>query len=414
MNTLPSKIKSYLTDPLYKNSLYILLSLIFGSFFGFIFWIIAAVIYPEEFIGINTALISSITLLAMLSYLGLDQSMIRFFPEGNKAKMFITSTLIVIITTILAGIIFLIGINIWSPELSIINENIFIFFIFLLAASLMNLPSNAFIALRQNKYYLFQSITMGIRVLLLFLTVSLGVLGIFYSYGISSIITFFFSFYFVYRFRMKSVKINKEIIDIEFLKKSFHFSTGNYIIGVFTLAPVYLLPIIVLNTLGTESTAYYYIAYSIASLLFMIPMAFSTSLFVEGSHGESLKKNTLKSFLAIFSLLVPIALILYFFGGFFLGLIGKGYIGGYGVLKAIAVASFFVAICQVYFSIKKVQKDIKSIILISALIFILLIGLSYLLMLYYGIRGVGYAWIISYLAGNLIILINELFNSSFK
>ena len=350
----------------------------------------------------------------MLSYFGLDQSMIRFFPEGDKVKIFITSTLVIILTTILAGIIFVVGIDIWSPELSIIQTNIFIFFIFLLTSSLIPLPSNAFIALRRNRYYLFQSIIMGMRVIFLFLTVSLGVLGIFYSYGISSIITFLFSFYFIYRFKIKHININKQIIDIGFLKESFHFSTGNYIVGILTLAPAYLLPLIVINTLGSGSTAYYFIAYSIASLLFMIPMAFSTSLFVEGSHGESLKRNTLKSFLAIFSLLIPIAIILYLFGGLFLDFIGKGYIQGYGVLKAMIIASFFVAICQVYFSIKKVQKDIKGIIFISALIFTLLIGLSYFLMLKYGIMGVGYAWIISYLVGDFIILIKELLNSSFK
>ena len=47
-----------------------------------------------------------------------------------------------------------------------------------------------------------------------------------------------------------------------------------------------ILPIMVLNVLGAEQAAYYYIAYAIAALLFMIPSAISMSLFVEGSHGE--------------------------------------------------------------------------------------------------------------------------------
>ena len=51
-------------------------------------------------------------------------------------------------------------------------------------------------------------------------------------------------------------------------------------------APNLILPIMVLNVLGAEQAAYYYIAYAIAALLFMIPGAISTSLFVEGSHGE--------------------------------------------------------------------------------------------------------------------------------
>ena len=53
-------------------------------------------------------------------------------------------------------------------------------------------------------------------------------------------------------------------------------------------APNMVLPIMVLNTLGAEQAAYCYIAYAIATLLFMIPSAISMSLFVEGSpFGQS-------------------------------------------------------------------------------------------------------------------------------
>ena len=43
-------------------------------------------------------------------------------------------------------------------------------------------------------------------------------------------------------------------------------------------------------------------------------------------------------------------------------------------------------------------------ILVSGIIFLLLIGLSYPLMLKFGIIGVGYAFILSYLVGTIIII----------
>ena len=72
-------------------------------------------------------------------------------------------------------------------------------------------------------------------------------------------------------------------------------------------APNLILPIMVLNVLGAEQAAYYYIAYAIAALLFIIPNAISMSLFVEGSHGEALKRTVVKSLVTIFSLLFPAA-----------------------------------------------------------------------------------------------------------
>jgi len=225
-----------------------------------------------------------------------------------------------------------------------------------------------------------------------------GALGIFSSVGISSILALIFSTFILFKFRIKP-----KGIDREFLKDCFHFSTGNYIAGLLMKAPNMLLPIMVLNLLGAGETAHYYIAYAIASLLFMIPQAFSTSLFVEGSHGEALKKNTLKSLFAIVSLLTPAVISLYLFSGFLLGLIGKSYVEGFDLLRIFALSSFFVAICRLYFSIKKVQKDVKGLIFLSALIFVLLIGLSYVFMLEFGIIGVGYAWIVGYGLSSLVV-----------
>jgi Na+-driven multidrug efflux pump len=54
-------------------------------------------------------------------------------------------------------------------------------------------------------------------------------------------------------------------------------------------------------------------------------------------------------------------------------------------------------------TIKKVQKDILGLIFISGLIFSLLIGLGYVFMLWYGIEGIGYAYVAGYGFGALAV-----------
>jgi O-antigen/teichoic acid export membrane protein len=378
--------------------------MISGAVFGFIFWIAAAKIYPQSEVGINTALISAVTLIAIISFLGLDQSIIRFFPEGDKFKILMTSSIIITFSTIIFGIIFILGINIWSPNLAFIKSNLLAFFISLVAFSLITPISNAFIALRKSEYYFYQNLLMGSRVLLVILPF-LGKLGIFLSFGISSLIAVAFSFTLFYRLGIRTEVNERFNIGWDYLRDSFHFSAGNYFFMLLTSIPAYLLPILVLNVLGSEATASYFIAYTIASILFMIPGALSTSLFVEGSHGESLRRNTIKTLVAIFTLLLPLAIIFFIFGGFFLGIIGKNYVNGFNLLRVMVVSSFLFAICQVYFSIGRVQKKVKNLIIISLIIFILLLGLSYPLMIQFGILGVGYAWIISYFAGSLVVAI---------
>jgi len=407
-----NEFKAHLQDPLYRNSLYILLTMVLGAVFGFIFWIIAAKLYAQEEVGINTALISAVSLLAIISFLGLDQSIIRFFPDKNKFNILTTSSLVIMVSTISFGVIFILGVDLWSPELAMIKDNLIVFFISLVSFTLITPASNAFIALRKSKYYFYQNLLMNLRVIVVLLPL-LGNLGIFLSFGISSIITVIFSYLMVFRIIKRTD--NEKILNIDknFLRDSFHFSAGNYFFTLFATIPIYILPIIVLNVLGSAQTAYYYMGYTIASFLFMVSAAFSTSLFVEGSYGESLKKNTIKAFLAIFSIWVPIALFIFVFGGYILGFFGEDYVNGFDLLKAMVISSFFYSICQVYFTIEKIRNNIKDLIKISFLIFILLVSLSYLMMFKFGILGVGYAWIVSYFLGSILVLfkISKLNNS---
>lgn len=86
---------------------------------GFFFWVIAARLYPVEGIGLASAAISAMGLLALLSTLGLDYGLIRFLPNASeKAKDMINScfTLGGLVSIILA-LAFLAGLNIWSPVL---------------------------------------------------------------------------------------------------------------------------------------------------------------------------------------------------------------------------------------------------------------------------------------------------------
>ena len=70
-----NKIIRHARDPLYKNSFFIMLTSISNAGFGFAFWMLAAKFYPKD-VGVATALISSIALLAGISMLGLDYSII--------------------------------------------------------------------------------------------------------------------------------------------------------------------------------------------------------------------------------------------------------------------------------------------------------------------------------------------------
>jgi O-antigen/teichoic acid export membrane protein len=397
-----SRILNQFKDPLYKNSFFIMLTSLSSAGFGFFFWMLAAKLYPKEDVGIATALISSMGLLLLLSRFGLDVSIIRFFPEKDKSSIFSTTALITTFFTVVMGLIFIIGIDIWSPELRILSsmQNTALYILFISASSIVALTTVSFYAVRKAQYSFIQSLMVGSRVLILIPFVFLGAMGIYGAVGASFIIAGVVSLFLLSR---SGVTLSLRF-DRKYLNEAFHFSAGNFIAGLLMTAPAQILPLMVLNVLGAQETAHYYIAFAITSLLFTIPNALSTSLFVEGSHGEGLKKATIKSLRAILLLMMPAALILYFAGGWLLGLIGKDYAAsGLELLQIMVFSSFFMAVTSVYMTIKKVQKDISGIIFISGLMFSLLIGLGYVFMLSYGVAGIGYAYVASYGIGALAV-----------
>lgn len=400
-NTI-AELVHQLHDPFLKNSIFIMLTSISSAGFGFIFWMLAAKLYPAADVGIATALISSMSLIVLLSGFGLDSSIIRFFPTSDMGRIFSTSALITTSFAVLFGTIFIAGADILAPELHLLKspQNAVLFLIFLAAHSVIELIRISFVAIRKAELQFLQSIIVGSRILFLIPLIAIGAIGIFCAVGISFMLALLFALVFL----MRSGIVPRFVIDCNFLNNAFHFSAGNYFVGLFTTAPNMILPIMVLNTLGAEQAAHYYVAFAMASLLYMIPNAISMSLFVEGSHGGAMKRTVVKSLFAILLLLIPAAVVLYVCGGWVLGAIGEDYaVGGLQVLRVMVVASLFVGINCVYFAIKRVQKDVRGIVVLSGVIGGLLVGLGHVFMHMFGIVGIGYAWVVSYGIGGMVV-----------
>lgn len=389
-------------DTFIHNSLFIMLSSISGAGFGFVFWIIAAKYYLPESVGIATALISSMGILVILAKLGIDFSIISFFPIKDKSKIFSTSVIITTFTVILLGVIFIVGIDIISPELNLLKNpiNAAVFLIIISINSITTFSGISFIALRKAKYHTIQSLVNGFRILFLIFFVGGGAMSIFNSIGLSFLISLLVSLFLL---KESGIKLRFDL-DMCFLRDSLRFSAGNYFINIFMVGSTTILPILILNTLGAENAAYYFIAYSIASLLYMIPNSAGLSLFVEGSNGENMKETVIKSLIVIYLLLIPAVLILYFFGGTMLKLVSLEYsIKSTELLQLLVLSYLFQGVNHTYFAIRRVQKKVFNLTLLTGLYFILLIASSYIFMLMFGLIGLGYAWIFS--NGTLCLII---------
>src|SRR5690554_2897336 len=116
-----SEVRHHLQEPLIRNSFFIMASSLVAAGFGFFFWMIAARLYSQADVGIATALMSSMGLLILISRLGLDQSVIRFFPSRDKNRVLGTALLVPTAVALGAGLIFIAAVDVISPELTIVK-----------------------------------------------------------------------------------------------------------------------------------------------------------------------------------------------------------------------------------------------------------------------------------------------------
>jgi O-antigen/teichoic acid export membrane protein len=127
-------------------------------------------------------------------------------------------------------------------------------------------------------------------------------------------------------------------------------------------------------------------------------LAFSVSLFAEGSSDEqSLVSVTVSSLKLTFLILVPAVILVLAVADKLLLLFGSSYSeSGTTLLRILALSALPIGINYIYLSMKRVEMKLALIIGLSAFIAVATLGLSYMLLPRMGISGVGIAWLSSH------------------
>lgn len=389
-----------ISSPLYRNSLLLMANTGVTAGLGFFFWMVVARFYTDVQVGLGAAIISAISLLALLSTLGLDAAFIRFLPKAEKPVVMINSYFTTSgFAALVVAAIFIVGLEFWSPALSFIKQNAVFavaFVLFVLLWTLSSLIDCVFIARRRAEFVLFKNtifslLKIPLPVLLAMFFYSFGIVG---AWGIAIGVAFAISLLlFLPRLENRYKPMSKPNLGV--IKDVWKYSAGNYFASLFSASPQLILPIMIVNLLGAAQNAYFYVAWMIALLLFAIPGAVSQSLFAEGSHFEDeLGVNVRRSLGFIFLLLVPAIVLLFLLSKWLLLLFGASYsANALMLLRILGLSSLLVGVNEVYMSILRVQGRIRELVGICGFITVAVLLGSYFVMPATGIIGVGYTWI---------------------
>ena len=395
---------------LFANAGYLISVDVVNSLVGFLFWGLAAHLYTPYDIGLASAVISVVTLISMISSLGTGSGLIRFLPESHNRNRMVNSLLIFnIFCGLLVGIIFLVGLPIFSQSLVLLQSNILLVACFLSYAFANTFASSlrmTFLALRKAKYSFWQSVSINAaRLPLVAILAGFGVWGIVASTWLAVTVSILLGFLVFLPLAMPNYRFNIAISKTD-LSRILPYSFGNYVAFFLVQAPTRLLPILILELDGPKSAAHAQIAWLVGGFLSTPGLALATSAFVEASNTPAQSVSIFSraavtgllftSFAAVFTFLVAPWLLLLF---------GPSYaVEGTVLLRWLAAAAPFSVLVGFYFAKLRVQKRIGYLIALSAVLASITIGSTAVLTSSIDLMAFGIGWFASNLLVSMIAI----------
>ena len=403
-NISVQRLVAHARTPLYRNGYALMLSAAATSGLGVIYWMLATRYYPAEVVGLNSAVISAMLLVAGVAQLSLVSVVTRFLPRAGLATGRLVGGAYGLTLTVaaLAGLLFVLGVRLWSPALAFLGASPLFALWFVLATMawcIFTLQDSVLAGMQQTVWVPIENAIFAVaKIVLLLFAWPATRYGIFASWTIPGAAVLLPVSYLIFR-RLLPRHAQSSAAQAEPLlpRRIAGYAASNYIGSMLSLAVNTLLPLLVLHQLGPRANAYFAQPWLIASSLQLIAGNMAVSLTVEAATDrERLAGYARRALVHTARLLVPLVALMLIGAPDLLRLFGRAYAAeGAGLLRLLALGALPNLVNMLYLSVARVRNRVGAIIVVQAALCALALGLSYPLLHRYGIMGVGIAWLTS-------------------
>ncbi len=403
-------VRALVQIPIYRHALFLILNTILISGGGFLFWWVAARFGTPANVGLAAAMISSMTFLITVGNLGMGFGLIRFIPgqgDGGCSLIESMTALTITVTLVCAGV-FLLGIGVWAPALSLLRDNSLFSGVFVGATVLAaagTLQDNAFLGKRATQLVVVRNTVLNVvRLACIPFLAAAGAVGIFAAMAAGFAVSFPIA-YLVLLPRKLGLKPALGRFSLPLLSRVLPYSLGNLVSDLIVIAPSVFLPLVILHVLGAAATGFFYIAWLANGLLMIIPGGFAQALLAEGSHSEGDLRSHLRQAARGIGFLIGVFVVgTVIVAPWALALFGRAYaVEGTALLRWFAVAALPASVTALAFTVMRVRRRIGVVIGGQACLAASALVLAWSFSHAEGLVGVGVAWLLANMLCALLV-----------
>jgi O-antigen/teichoic acid export membrane protein/aminoglycoside phosphotransferase len=399
---IAASLASHLREPMRRSAYALIAGTGLTSILGMVFWVLAARLLTSEAVGTGTALTSAMIFLGTLSTLGLGNALVRFLaPAGDKAKRVIAACYgLCVATAMLAALIFIAGQPWWASQLGFLRQNALLAATFVLATAvwvIFVLEDRVLIGLRRAGWVpLTNGMHSIIKIGLLPLLAAGGAYALFTAFALPALPIVLLVTILILRMPSRSRTVSEPVENLR-ISHLFRFAAADYTSALLWLATTDLMTLVVLEQMGAQQSAYYFMSFTIAYSLYLITSNVGSALVAEAAQFPTratvLIRNALRH---AATLVVPSALIGIVLAPLGLRILGREYSSnGTILLRLLLLSAIAQVIIGIAVSAARIRRDNRMVLTVYAIQALGIFGGTALTIDRWGLTGVGLSWLVS-------------------
>jgi O-antigen/teichoic acid export membrane protein len=396
-------LQERLRTPLYRNAYALVLSSGLSSVIGGAYWLVAARLFSPEVVGLNSAGISAMLFIAGIAQLNLTNVLVRFVPVAGRAsrKVVVVAYVATALLAAVCSLVFVLRLGFFAPELVSLLDGPVPAAWFVLAtmgSCIYVLQDGVLTGLHQAGWVPIKNVVFAVAKLGL-LAVFVGLVpryGIIASWTLPLLVVLLpITWLIFHRLLPRHVDATRDGHQLPAPAHIARYVVGDYLGAMAWLAATTLLPVIVVREAGASATAYFFLTWQIAFLLYNVGADMGSAMVAEASASrEQLARYSRRVTAEAMRLVLPIAVLLIVGAPLILGVFGAAYANeGSALLRLLALAAIPNTINAVYVSVARVERRIGNIVVLLGVLAAAVLGLAVVLLPALGITGVGLAWL---------------------